>query len=221
MSDDTIKQQFNRWTSEHSKIAQEQGWDMFNYDRRGLLQMQRCDESNIFRNDREALAHVRWLAEAGHPTGILALELEAFFDPIIYPGRYVTAPEDSFELPASVQPQVWVDDHAIDSGEAIHFDAQLAMINLRASLFARYADEILNDRGHDYDDLAINAGVIQEWLDENDEATFLVTVDKQDFVHWLESVGVTELEAVRMTAERLEELRLQVVNGLDAPMRTL
>lgn len=219
MTDNNIKQQFVRWTETHAKAAQKQGWDMFDYDCRGLLQIQKSDEAEIFASDAEAAEFVGVQAESGDETARLAIELNSFFDRHIYPGDYETetVTETAITLPATVQPQLWVNDHAVDTGSPIHFDAQSAMLGLPARLFARYADEILNERGHDYDDLAINSGVVDDWLQDNKEATFLVTVDRQDFYEWLDTVGVAGLEAVRMTEERLQELRDRVSNGIEAP----
>jgi hypothetical protein len=75
--------QFARWTKEHSLAAEREGWNMFDYDGMGLLQLECYSELGVFDGDDEALEHVRNRAEAGDGTARLALELEAYFQPII------------------------------------------------------------------------------------------------------------------------------------------
>ncbi|NTF23589.1 hypothetical protein G6L37_35030 [Agrobacterium rubi] len=219
MSDQIIKQQYDRWTGEHAQAAQKQGWDMFDYDCRGLLQIQRCDMDEAFATDADAVEFVGIQAADGNPTAMLAVELNSFFDRHIYPADYETETdtETKTTLPAIVQPQIWVNDQATDSGNSIAFDAQSAMLALSARMFRHVSQQILNDLGHDYDDLALNSNVIDEWLADNREATFLVTVDEQDFHEWLEAVGLNAEDALSMTDEGLQELRDRVANGVEAP----
>lgn len=80
-----IKEQRDRWTDEHRAIAQSQGWDMFDYDGMGLLQIQRCDEAEIFGSDQEVIDLLQSKASSGDATATLALEIDKFFEPIIYP----------------------------------------------------------------------------------------------------------------------------------------
>jgi len=82
-----IVDQFYRWTSEHSRLAVSQGWDMFDYDCSGMLQLQRSDEEGVFATDQEAIDFVKQQAERGDETAKLALELDAFFEPLIYQER--------------------------------------------------------------------------------------------------------------------------------------
>jgi hypothetical protein len=80
-----IKEQWDRWTEDHRAIAQAEGWDMFDYDCRGLLQIQRCDEAEVFGSDQEVIDLLETKASSGDATAILALEIDKFFEPIIYP----------------------------------------------------------------------------------------------------------------------------------------
>jgi len=82
-----IVDQFYLWTGEHSRQAVSQGWDMFDYDCSGMLQLQRSDEEGVFASDDEAIAFVKVLAERGDETAKLAIELDAFFEPLIYQER--------------------------------------------------------------------------------------------------------------------------------------
>lgn len=79
--------QAKRWTTEHSKRAVSQGWNMFDYDQTGALQIQRLDEADVFTSDDEALSYAKGRAERGDETAKLALELDAYFGPIIYPPK--------------------------------------------------------------------------------------------------------------------------------------
>lgn len=82
-----IRHQYLRWKHTDANIAQSQGWDMFDYDCRGLLQIQRCDEAEAFESDAEAIAFVKTRADSGSTTAALAIELHEFFDPLIYADR--------------------------------------------------------------------------------------------------------------------------------------
>ena len=84
--DDKI--QSERWTPEHSSKARAEGWDMFDYDSSGALQLQSLDESDKFPNDDEALEHVRHRASKGDELCQLAMELDRYFEPIIYGKNY-------------------------------------------------------------------------------------------------------------------------------------
>jgi hypothetical protein len=87
MSDENTEysEQYNQWTDAHSAEAEKQGWNLFDYDNRGLLQIQRSDEAEIFNTDQEAVDFITAEAGNGNETAKLALELDAFFEPIIYP----------------------------------------------------------------------------------------------------------------------------------------
>lgn len=117
---------------------------------------------------------------------------------------------DEFRLHAKVQPQLWVRDMATDAGPTINFDAHDAMLSLNAAVFARVADEVLNRRGHDYDDVALNAGVIDDWLAGSKEATFYADIDKDDFSDWLDSIELSEEEAVDMDDATLQDLKARL-----------
>jgi hypothetical protein len=122
-----------------------------------------------------------------------------------------------FRLPARVQPQLWVNDNAVDAGSSIRFDAHDVVIGLSADLFARVASEILVHNGHDYDEVALNAGVIDGWLAGNREATFYVDVEDYDFTDWLETIGLTSDQALDMTDELLAEVRERLQNEVASP----
>lgn len=84
MSSPEIQAQSERWTKKHRRVAKRQGWDMFDYDGNGYLQLQRIDERAVFRSDNEAIAFVERKKAEGCPTAALALELDAFFVTHIY-----------------------------------------------------------------------------------------------------------------------------------------
>ncbi len=79
------KDQLARWTRAHEAKAELEGWNMFDYDCRGLLQIQRVDEAEVFTGDQAAIEHVKTRAGHGDDIARLALELHEYFDPIIYP----------------------------------------------------------------------------------------------------------------------------------------
>jgi hypothetical protein len=121
---------------------------------------------------------------------------------------------NEFRLEARVQPQIWVNDHAIDSGSSIAFDAAPQMLKLSARQFAAIAEEIIIDNGHDYDELALDAGIVDDWLASNTEATILVTIDSDDLIDWLERIGLTENEGLAMTDELLAKVRRRVMEDM-------
>lgn len=116
-----------------------------------------------------------------------------------------------FSLSATVWPQIWVRDTATDAGSPIKFDAHAAMLELDAKTFARAADEIIYSRGHDYDEVALKAGVIDKWLAGSEEATFYVDIDGDEYLDWLESLNLTEEEALSMDAAGMQALKERVV----------
>jgi hypothetical protein len=95
MSDENSEypQQYNRWTDADSAKAEVQGWNLFDYDNRGLLQIQRVDEAEAFNTDQEALDFIKDRASQDDETAKLALELDAFFEPIIYPEQAASGPK--------------------------------------------------------------------------------------------------------------------------------
>jgi hypothetical protein len=115
-----------------------------------------------------------------------------------------------FKLPALMWPQIWRNDYAVDADSPIKFDAHDSMLELSAFAFSRTAQEVLSGRGHDYDDIALKAGVIDDWLSGRNNATFYVDIDAEEFRQWLEYVGLTEDEAVAMDEAAIEELRARV-----------
>jgi len=110
------------------------------------------------------------------------------------------------KLPATVQPQIWVRDNAQDAGNLIEFDAHDAMLGLSTPDFSRTAREILAGR-HDFDDLALNSGVVDAWIRGHKDATFLVTVEADDFRDWLKTIGIDEGKATSMDEVTLVGLR--------------
>jgi len=94
--DDETRKQLARWTNEHSIAASAEGWNMFDYNSMGLLEIERCDESDVFSTDQEAIDFIRLRASAGDPKAVLALELDHYFQPII---DRVRAANDSLNHP--------------------------------------------------------------------------------------------------------------------------
>ena len=119
------------------------------------------------------------------------------------------------KLPARVQPQLWVNDYAIDEGSSISFDAHEKMLALDPVTFSRVAGEIFRG-GHDIDQLVIAAGVVDSWL-HGTNATFCATIDVDDFDRWLELVGLTRLDAMVVTEGRLNEIRYLEYSVAPAP----
>lgn len=122
-----------------------------------------------------------------------------------------------FRFSATFQPQVWQNDNAVDVGGSTEFDAHDAMLSMRASQFRFIAAEILGERGHDYDELALESGVADDWLKAGKEHTLLVYVDAEDFRNWLGSVGLSQEEALKIDEEILGELRARLGSGADLP----
>lgn len=50
-----------------TRIANAEGWGLFDIDSTGILEIQRCDEANVFASDAEALVFVRGRANRGSP----------------------------------------------------------------------------------------------------------------------------------------------------------
>lgn len=109
-------------------------------------------------------------------------------------------------LPASVQPQVWVNDRAMDVGAEVAFDAHAAMAALPAAVFRRVAQQVFG-HGHDYDELALESGVVSEWLSGGRDNTFCVLVDESDFEEWLESVGLDRQAALVIDDDGMKALQ--------------
>lgn len=120
-----------------------------------------------------------------------------------------------FKLPATVWPQMWVNDNAVDADSPIKFDAHDSMLELNAVTFNRTAQEVLDGRGLNYDDVALKAGVIDEWLSGGKNATFYVDIDAEDFREWLEFIGLTEDEAVAMDDAAIEDVRARTKANAD------
>lgn len=109
-------------------------------------------------------------------------------------------------LPARVQPQIWVKNNAVDAGEVIRFDAHDQMLALDPGTFSEIAADILGG-GHNYDELVIGAGLVDGWLSGSDQATFLATVDAEDFEEWLLNLGLNREAASAVTEAQLIEIR--------------
>jgi hypothetical protein len=73
-----------RWTAKHQAVALSQGWDLFDYDGLGFLQLQKVDGARVFLSDAGAYAHVEAEAAKGCKTAALALELDTYFSGLIY-----------------------------------------------------------------------------------------------------------------------------------------
>ncbi|HEP6430584.1 TPA: hypothetical protein VDB83_004907 [Burkholderia cenocepacia] len=61
------------WTSEDCAIADKQGWNLFDVDGSGYLEIQRDDEAQVFESDDDALAYVREQAQGGCPVALKAM----------------------------------------------------------------------------------------------------------------------------------------------------
>lgn len=75
------------WTPEHSAIASAEGWNLFDYDGTGCLQLQKEDDFDRFHDDTHALVFARMRAGAGCETSRLALALDSYFEQMIYPPK--------------------------------------------------------------------------------------------------------------------------------------
>lgn len=95
---DEMSVQYKLWTSDMAESVQPQGWDLFDYDNRGMLQIQKDDEMEIFATDSDAIEFVKGRAAEGDETAKLALSLHNFFDPIIYPEAPTVEEERSFGM---------------------------------------------------------------------------------------------------------------------------
>jgi len=62
-----------KWTRRDAARAQRQGWDVFDYDGTGLLEICKLDESDRFKTDGEALRFVIEQASRGSITAKIAL----------------------------------------------------------------------------------------------------------------------------------------------------
>lgn len=77
------------WTDEDANRAAAQGWDLFAVERavgRGAivcLELQRCDEVNVFESDAHAYEHVLAAALSGDPTAVKAILYDAGFRHIL------------------------------------------------------------------------------------------------------------------------------------------
>lgn len=66
------------WTAEDSATAQSQGWDLFEASCGGkiVLLIERCDDSDIFDSDDQAIDHVCARAAEGDELAAKALRLD-------------------------------------------------------------------------------------------------------------------------------------------------
>ena len=62
-----------KWTRRDAARAQRQGWDVFDYDGTGLLEINKLDESDRFDDDDAALRHVIEQASRGSIIARIAL----------------------------------------------------------------------------------------------------------------------------------------------------
>lgn len=119
-------------------------------------------------------------------------------------------------LPARVQPQVWVNDQAVDVGASIPFDAHDAAVGLSFKAFRRMAEQVFG-YGHDYDELAIDSGVIAQWLSAGKDNTFVVIVEEEDLDDWLASVGLDREAALAIDDDGMKALQARVSGAAPAP----
>jgi len=62
-----------KWTRQDAARAQRQGWDAFDYDGTGLIEINKLDESDRFADDDAALRFVIVQASKGNITARIAL----------------------------------------------------------------------------------------------------------------------------------------------------
>jgi hypothetical protein len=62
-----------KWTKKDSKAAVAEGWEIFDIDSTGVLEIERDDESGKFKNDNAARAFVAKKAAKGSPLHLKAL----------------------------------------------------------------------------------------------------------------------------------------------------
>ncbi|ABO60221.1 hypothetical protein Bcep1808_7344 (plasmid) [Burkholderia vietnamiensis G4] len=63
------------WTSEDCAIADVQGWNIFDVDGTGYLEIQKDDEAQVFESDDDAVAYVRERAQGGCPVALKAMKI--------------------------------------------------------------------------------------------------------------------------------------------------
>jgi hypothetical protein len=71
------------WTPAYSQAALLSGWNLFPSGA-GYLQIQLVDGSP-FKSDRHLMAHLKKLAAQGDQRAVLALKIDDYFEPLIYP----------------------------------------------------------------------------------------------------------------------------------------
>lgn len=123
------------------------------------------------------------------------------------------------KLPARVQRQIWINGSATDSGVAIPFDAHEVMLGLEAAAFRKVANSVF-DGGHDYNELAIGAGILPTWLDGSADRSILVTVSSVDFETWLAELGIVPEDALLMQEDLmsvLREVQATLLSSVGAP----
>jgi len=114
-------------------------------------------------------------------------------------------------LNASVQRQVWKGDYALDVGTEQAFDAHEAMISLPVEDFRRTVSQILagSHGTYDIDELAIMAGVVDDWLKIDMDNTFRVSVAPEVLIKWLEQIGLSR-DLGNLDEAFLENVRAEV-----------
>jgi hypothetical protein len=60
------------WTKQDQEKALEQGWGIFNPDSRGILEIQKYDEADVFASDQEAILSVLVSSLSGDTLAIKA-----------------------------------------------------------------------------------------------------------------------------------------------------
>lgn len=82
----------DRWTRRDSAHASAEGWDLFDVDGTGLLEIERVDEHERFTWDDEAVDYVRRRAMGRRPLHRKALRIHRHFQRAV--ARYLRRPYD-------------------------------------------------------------------------------------------------------------------------------
>lgn len=97
-------------------------------------------------------------------------------------------------LRALFQPQAWIEDHAVDSGTEIAFDAGPILLSLPADIFRRIVSEI-SSYGGDLDILAEEAGLVGR-APSRHSGPYSVRIHEPDLQVFLAGIGIDDVAAV-------------------------
>lgn len=123
----------------------------------------------------------------------------------------MTDPNELPRLKARFQPQQWIHDNAVDSGPSVEFDITEEILRFGHE-GVRVVYEEADTPGADFDDLAIEAGML-----EQHDGPFRVMIDKAAMADFFRAVGVEDVSLI--TEDDLQRIRGQY--GLREPVRML